>query len=759
MSSAWEELPQALTACGVLPSLPAPDVLRCAAASVAGFSFPAPASASGGGCGGGVLPTLELHDTMAACVYGDGQLADAEGGRWVPLATLLTTALAAEHLCRERSTRAALLRSADGAIGSSLLRSDVAAGATGSSSGRAAAGGSNAATLSVSVAGSKYRDLLFLSLPAIVGKLLKLLGEEDEQHRFFTSLAAQLTAAGVVEVLERTESSRNVWRMDNGESRTPGGVFIKEATAFIKTTHKAVVVAAPAAAPQPLQGEPALPPLRLYQRRVLQRILSDWGLPLPAELQGPEGGSSQASAGGPAARPGGSNWLVCSPTGSGKTRMCAEVARAVVVDTRRLGRGAVVVMLVPRVVLTMQQRDAFAAAGLPDTDVEAHNSEQQLSLDVWEDVLAAATPARGARSSVLAVTPDSFLNLLRVGAHGAAVHCGQVDLLVLDEAHHCKDDHSYAKVAEMFRGTAYGHGSELRGRTRVLGVTASPAGHEDLAELEVLMHELLRQLGGARMLPVKEQDADVAAVLAAPTERKVEVAMRGIDRQLTAVLRLQALDLALDVGLALKEALTRLPQAAGDVANRLVQDLQRAAARRQDTLLGEWIGDAVEFSQQWGCPVLELACHWLDVVRRAADLVEDAGYEGVLPYLARKAAAVCREELRLQQQQAPNDIVLPVSRLVQRLLADAGSGLVAAMGGTAGVVRDCFASGELQRCRGRESFHGIVFVKTRQAVYHVADMMRRCSQLHFAQAWASVGGIRENGEGALTGLGGVIKKG
>ncbi|GLI65664.1 hypothetical protein VaNZ11_009267 [Volvox africanus] len=45
----------------------------------------------------------------------------------------------------------------------------------------------------------------------------------------------------------------------------------------------------------------------------------------------------------------------------------------------------------------------------------------------------------------------------------------------------------------------------------------------------------------------------------------------------------------------------------------------------------------------------------------------------------------------------------------------------------------------LQRYRHKPSFHGIVFVRTRQAVFHVADKIRRAAQLQFVEVLELIG--------------------
>ncbi len=117
--------------------------------------------------------------------------------------------------------------------------------------------------------------------------------------------------------------------------RSLGGVFFKELGRL-----KAVARQQQAEARAPA----ALPPLRPYQADVVGLVLSSWGLPLTQQLllqppfPGAGGAAATATAAAAATAAAGErysrlsggwrgNWLVCAPTGSGKTRVFVEVAR------------------------------------------------------------------------------------------------------------------------------------------------------------------------------------------------------------------------------------------------------------------------------------------------------------------------------------------------------------------------------------------------------------------------------------------------
>lgn len=131
-----------------------------------------------------------------------------------------------------------------------------------------------------------------------------------------------------------------------------------------------------------------------------------------------------------------------------------------------------------------------------------------------------------------------------------------------------------------------------------------------------------------------------------------------------------------------------------------------------------------------------------------------------------------------------SDVRLRVSHLVRRLLVgrpgeeaalqflagdEDGFGVDGRDDGAAShalqVVRDCFASGQLkeahtfpkfwcllqylQKYRSQERFSGIVFVKTRQAVFYLADMIRRTRQLDFIEVLEMIGHNSSNNRSSL----------
>ncbi|KAG2431919.1 hypothetical protein HYH02_013138 [Chlamydomonas schloesseri] len=605
-----------------------------------------------------------------------------------------------------------------------------------------------------------------------------------------------------------------------------------------------------------------LPPLWPYQADVVGMVVFSWGLALTSQLlPRPAGGGGATAAASVAtaserysrlAGPWRGNWLVVSKTGSGKTRMFIEVARALVESRNREAStsassgaygggtsssgGALVVVLVPQAILTSQHAAEFTAASLPRTQVRAFSgAKKKLSPDAWRGVLVetgrfgpmratygmAAAAAYGGgggwSNTVVVATAESFANLLR--QREACME--QLDMLVLDEAHHCYDAHPYAKIMEDFypkpqraptaggAATAAATSPAANGgiddgggllRPRVLAVTASPASEAEMTRLDLNMSALLRRLGGARLYVVDEQQqvavgavggggvgGGVGGVGADPVQLEVHVEARAVDRWVMKKLQDFAIKAAEDLGTALR-ALRPMGQEAMDAHYALINGLDaalrgvraamsnpKAKATTQLDTLGQWLAQAKAFAALYGCPQLEGARHLLDGLRKGVELVEDAGLEAGLPYLARKVTELVADEegairnggggggggallaagaARGGGGCSCGDVSVRVSALARDLLVQGGLCVLPEAYGMS-YVRCCFTSGWLeanthpkfwalveflQRYRdGAGVCHGIVFVKTRQAVFHVSDMMRRTQQLAHVEVLELVG--------------------
>ncbi|EFJ44698.1 hypothetical protein VOLCADRAFT_95016 [Volvox carteri f. nagariensis] len=400
MAQHWtNELPP-VAACDLVPKLPPLLKLR----QVADAAVKTPAG------GATIFNARALYDAVR----------ELAGSLDIPqhkkaAATLLIASTAMEDYVRSHSTKARLL---------SLQQAHIA---------RVAA--DQADVTGVTAEQEKLLQFLTTSSPAeVADKLLALLKEPEEKRKELEYIVMKRGPREIATILAATMKAitdGDTERSDGTGSRTPGGIFFREAK-----RHKAV---ADKVMLQPLLL-PA-PPMRSYQRHVVGMALVSWGLELTREVLRPREGEMEEAAGGGVGGVGESatdlrakwqsmadgwkaNWLVSAPTNSGKTRMFIEVARAVIASKQLLGRGAIVVVLVPSVILTRQHAHAFDEARLPCTLTSAYSSDSPLGPKAWRSMFLAAFS--GGNSSVVVATAESFANLLRTGK----ALLQEVDLLV-----------------------------------------------------------------------------------------------------------------------------------------------------------------------------------------------------------------------------------------------------------------------------------------------------------------------------------------
>ncbi|GLI65663.1 hypothetical protein VaNZ11_009266 [Volvox africanus] len=599
--SDWTDELTSLVACGLLPKVPPSEKLR-QSADAAMKSPVAPPSGLPSPGAENIFHSSQLYHAIFNCIKEDGDISQQNQ----PAAALIITSLAMEDFVCKHSTKARILASQHARITRAIADQEVAA--------------------KKQKVACEQEELVHFLLSAnpneVVDKLLDVLGEPKEQRKKLMTIVSRhgpVDLAAILLATKRAFATGDTSRVDGSGSKTLGGLFFREEKRFKASLSRTAVQAM----------LPPLPALRSYQRDLVGMVLLSWGLQLPAEvfvLEDARGAGEERedvereealrSRWLKLADGWSSNWLVSSPPNSGKTRMFVEVARGVI-QSMSPGKCALVVVLVPSVILTTQHAVVFDLANLPVTLVGAYSSDNQLMPKVWRALFVAAFS--GSHSSVVVATAESFANLLRTGK----AMLSEVDLLVFDEVHHCKDDHPYANIMSIYNSMP-----QMSRRPRVLGVSASPSSEKNMATLERRMEELLRRLN-ARLHLVDSKDSEVAGILPEPTQVEMRVSVREIDQEVMTILQDFALYAAAQMGKSLRHM-----QAVGNTAmadkEQLVQALEGATGTCLATLAS---------------PGRQLMVNSLDPLGEAIELVEDAGTEGALPFLGRKAAVLCREEV------------------------------------------------------------------------------------------------------------------
>lgn len=155
------------------------------------------------------------------------------------------------------------------------------------------------------------------------------------------------------------------------------------------------------------------------------------------------------------------NTIVVLDTGSGKTLIAALLLRHTMeqeLESRALGKPKkVAFFLVEKVALCLQQYMVLSSnLEYPVTRVHGAMAELVNTKQYWEALFS--------DNMVIVCTAQVLLDCLTNGF----IKMNRINLLILDEAHHTKKNHPYAKIMK------YHYLREREERPRILGMTASP---------------------------------------------------------------------------------------------------------------------------------------------------------------------------------------------------------------------------------------------------------------------------------------------
>ena len=165
----------------------------------------------------------------------------------------------------------------------------------------------------------------------------------------------------------------------------------------------------------------------------------------------------------------GKNYIICAPTGTGKTLVAALVISE---HLKMRGPKGKVVFLVDKRPLAQQQRDAIQKH-IPGATVECCTGE--------DTTLAVQTLLK--HSNVVVCTDGKFLYELR----GDKIKFEEISLMIFDECHHTRKSTSYANIM-----AKYLEESAMGGRLpQVIGMTASPGAGTRLPELDKILDHLI----------------------------------------------------------------------------------------------------------------------------------------------------------------------------------------------------------------------------------------------------------------------------
>ncbi|XP_047176207.1 endoribonuclease Dicer homolog 2-like [Vigna umbellata] len=178
------------------------------------------------------------------------------------------------------------------------------------------------------------------------------------------------------------------------------------------------------------------------------------------------------------------NTIVYLETGSGKTLIAIMLLRSYAHHLRKPSP-FIAVFLVPQVVLVAQQAEVVKM----HTDLKVGVYWGEMGVDFWD---AATWKQEMDKHEVLIMTPVILLNCLR----HSFLKLNMIKVLIMDECHHARGNHPYARImTEFYHHQLQSGSSDL---PRIFGMTASPIKakvgksesslSENIRKLMTLMH-------------------------------------------------------------------------------------------------------------------------------------------------------------------------------------------------------------------------------------------------------------------------------
>ena len=373
-------------------------------------------------------------------------------------------------------------------------------------------------------------------------------------------------------------------------------------------------------------------------------------------------------------------------------------------------------MTCPSVALATQQACVYVVEGFLKEGywVNTFSSDNQLTPQAWRHLAST--------HNVMVLTPQLLLNIMSFykDVDNYSIF-DEIDLLIMDECHHVRKEHAYNKIM-----TAYG--ATARCKTQVLGFTASPARTPDLEEGAENLNLLLDQMK-ARCIVLDDTNEEVQKHVPAAKEETAYCDEREEDIQYARTIGEFMYNSCLRYLCPLVGKVRGVMRLTDQSLADMVMGLMSSTFENWSKITTEKLQEN-EALPQAECADLISSIELLRACNNSLDLVNDAGFESSLKVLAQRI-------LEIGTVVASAATGSPKMMFTQLLAGLYCSGMIQSIAPVLQAYQMNPFPMEyskfprfiqlvqfLERFKDQDELHGMVFVKTRDGVYHLAKMLR-----------------------------------
>lgn len=377
-------------------------------------------------------------------------------------------------------------------------------------------------------------------------------------------------------------------------------------------------------------------------------------------------------------------------------------------------KAATIVVCCPSVALATQQACVYVVEGFLKEGhwVNTFSSDNQLTPQAWRHLAST--------HNVMVLTPQLLLNVMEFYKDVDRYSIfNEIDLLILDECHHVRKEHAYNKIMSVHRATP-------GCKTQVIGFTASPARCPDVVEGEENLTHLLDQMQAKCVVLT---DANLEVQRHVPSAREETV---------TAEMRQEDVDFGRYLGRFMYTAFLRyfspmvgkvggIIKASDQTLTDFGLGVMSSHFENWSKLSSEEISKNKDLTQAERTDILS-SIELLRACNTSLDLINDTGFESALKVLSQKILDIgsifrTSNEPKLMFPNLLNGVYC--TRMIQSIASVLHAFDMSPYPATySRFPRFIKLVQFLERFKDYPVMHGIVFVKTRDGVYHLAKMLR-----------------------------------